>query len=123
VFFVGLPSLTKLSRADPRVGPAVMRGLAGRLQSVAEKNGEVGVAGRWSEEVFAIIFNLPLSGAPTTPAALEKTMGGSCAIQLDGASFDIHVDVLTRAVERQKDAPEGAFYLQLGQAGFGVVTS
>lgn len=78
------------------------------------------MAGRWSEEVFSIVFNLPLSGAPITPATVERILGGSYAIQHEGASSNIQVQVRVQAVERPKDSPESSFYLQLGQAAFNV---
>lgn len=92
--------------------------MAGRLHSIAGRKGELGMLGRWSEEVFAVVFNLPLSGAPISPEAAEQSLGGNYAIQLDGASLQVAVGVRVRAVERPKDAPESAFFLQLGQAAF-----
>jgi GGDEF domain-containing protein len=122
VFLVGLPSGAFLSHTDPRIAPSVVKALAGRLQSIAGKNGEVGMAGRWSEDVFAIVFNLPLSGAPVTPGSVQTTLGGNYAIQLDGTTRDLIVEVQVQAVERPKSSPETAFYLQLGQTAFKVTS-
>ena len=94
--------------------------LAGRLQTASGRNGEIGMVGRWSEETFSIVFNLPLTGAPITPAAMTKALSGAYAIQHDGVSSDIQVDVRVKAVEREKDSPESRFYLNLGQAAFDV---
>ncbi len=118
VFLFGLPGLLQISSMDSRMAPEVLRALAGRLRSMAGKKGELGMVGRWSEEVFAVVFNLPLSGAPISPESAEQSLGGNYAIQLDGASLDVPVEVRVRTVERPKDAPESAFFLQLGQAAF-----
>ncbi len=120
VFLVGLPDLAQIARSDPRVAAGLLRALAGRLQSISGKNGEIGMAGRWNEETFAIVFNLPLSGAPSTPATAEAALSGTYSIQHDGAASNIQVQVDVRAVERPKDAPEASFYLRLGQAVFKV---
>lgn len=117
VFLFGLPGLF-ISSADPRIAPEVLRALAGRLQAIAGHKGELGMVGRWSEEVFAVVFNLPLSGAPISPERAEQSLGGEYAIQLDGNCLHVPVEVRARAVERPKDAPESAFFLQLGQAAF-----
>lgn len=118
VFFVGLPSLIRITRNDPRFGPELLRAVTYRLYSVAGKNGELGMLGRWSEGVFAIIFNLPLSGAPTTPSSLQQSLSGAYAIQLDGANHELVMEVQVHAAERPKNFAESAFYLQLGQAAF-----
>lgn len=118
VFFAGLPGLLQISSTDPRVAPEVLKAVAGRLQTMAGHKGELGMAGRWSEDVFAIVFNLPLSGAPITTGAVEKSLGDNYAIQLDGTCGDVGVAVKVLAVEHAKGAPESAFYLQLGQAAF-----
>lgn len=118
VFLCGLPGLLQISSTDPRIAPEVLRALTGRLQAIAGHKGELGMVGRWSEEVFAVVFNLPLSGAPTTPEAAEQTLGGDYAVQVAGCCLDTRVEVRVRAVERPKDAPESAFFLQLGQAAF-----
>jgi hypothetical protein len=120
VFLVGLPNLAQIARSDPRIAAGLLRALAGRLQSISGKNGEIGMAGRWNEETFAIVFNLPLSGAPTTPASAEAALSGTYSIQHDGAASDIEVPVHVRAVERPKDSQDASFYLQLGQAVFNV---
>jgi GGDEF domain-containing protein len=118
VFFVGLPSLAHISRNDLRMGHELLKSLTGRMHTVAGKNGELGMTGRWSEEVFAIVFNLPLAGAPATPEQLCASLGGHYAIQLDLANHDLSIEVRIQAVERPKDFAESAFYLQLGQAAF-----
>jgi GGDEF domain-containing protein len=120
VFFAGLPSAIHISSADPRIAPEVLRAAAGRLASIAGKDGELGMTGRWNEEVFAIVFNLPLSGAPMSPVLMQQTLEGAYAIQVDGDGIDVAVPIRVRAVDRPKDAPESAFYLQLGQAAFQV---
>jgi GGDEF domain-containing protein len=120
VFLVGVPSLAQIGRQDPRLAPGFLRALSGRLQSVSGKNGEVGMTGRWSEEAFAIIFNLPLSGSPVTPASLAGSLSGSYTIQLDGISSEVVAKVQVRAVERGKDSQESPFYMSLGQNAFEV---
>jgi len=120
VFLVGLPTLAQIARSDPRIAAGLLRALAGRLQSISGKNGEIGMAGRWNEDTFAIVFNLPLSGAPSTPAAAESALNGIYSIQHDGAASDIQAQVHVQAVERPKDSPEASFYLHLGQAVFNV---
>ena len=120
IFFVGVPNQIHISRNDPRIGPAFLQALAGRLHSIAGKDGELGMTGRWSEEIFAIVFNLPLASAPVAPFAVQQALGGEYAIHLEGSTREIQVEVLVQAVERRKDSAEAAFYLQLGQAAFRV---
>ncbi len=102
------------------MGPAFLGTLATRLQGAAGANGEIGMAGRWSAEVFAIIFNLPLASAPAGADALRKQLSGDYAIQVGESTTNLSVDVAVQAVERHPDAPEAAFYQNLGQAAFWV---
>ena len=120
VFLAGLPQLSQIARTDPRIAAGLLCALTKRLQTISGKNGEIGMTGRWSEDSFAIIFNLPLSGAPSTPASAEAALSGPYSIQHEGASSDIQVQVHVRAVERPKDSAETSFYLHLGQAVFNV---
>ena len=122
VFLIGAPRLLQISRRDPRLGPALLRALAGRLQNASGANGENGMAGRWSAEVFAVIFNLPLASAPASAAELRAQLSGDYAIQLEGVTTNLVVDVSVQAVERQQDTPEAAFYQALGSTAFQVVT-
>jgi GGDEF domain-containing protein len=120
VYFIGVPRLLHLSRRDPRIGPAFLRSLAGRLQTAAGGNGEFGMAGRWSAEVFAIVFNLPLASAPASPAGMQSDLSGDYSIQVEGSSTSLSVEVAVQAIERLRDIPEATFYQELGQAAFRV---
>lgn len=122
VFLIGIPNLVQVSRRDTRLVPGLLRALAGRVQSLAGKGGEVGMAGRWSEEVFAIVFNLPLSGVPQSPDSMQKALSASYMVQIEGSAFEIPLAPRVGAVERPKGANESAFYLQLGHAAFEAVT-
>ncbi len=116
VFLIGVPALPE----DPRVSQAFLRALAGRLQSASGMNGELGMAGRWSEEVFAIIFNLPLAGAPETADDLQDKLNGSYAIHLDGATTNLAVEVRVQATERSRDSAEGGFGLALAHLAIAI---
>jgi GGDEF domain-containing protein len=121
VFLIGIADLAEATDADARLVPGCLNAIAGRLTTQAGKNGEIGLAGRWSEEIFAIIFDLPLASVPTTPEAMEGVLCGAYAIQLDGASHRVVLSIHVRAVERRADSAESAFYVQLGQAAFSVI--
>ncbi len=123
VFLVGLPRLNHAARSDARIAQEVLKALVGRLHSISGLEGELGMAGRWSEEIFAVVFNLPLSGTPTTPAAMQQSVGGAYSIQLDRECIEVPVSVQVQAVERPKDSGETAFYLHLGQAAFNVISA
>ncbi|MEO5926721.1 MAG: hypothetical protein ABIR70_23105 [Bryobacteraceae bacterium] len=116
VFLIGVPALPE----DPRVSHAFLRALAGRLQSAAGLNGELGMAGRWSEEVFAIVFNLPLPGAPISAEELESKVNGPYAIHLDGVTTNLSVEVRVQARERGRDSTEGGFCLELGHLAIAI---
>jgi GGDEF domain-containing protein len=121
VFLVGLRNSDQITPRDPRLGPEVLKSLLARLHSISGIDEELGMTGRWSEEIFAVVFNLPLSGAPTTPTAMQRALNGSYAIQLDGESQDVSVKVQVQAIERASNSGETAFYLQLGQAAFDAI--
>lgn len=122
VFLIGIPGMAAVAREDPRLVPGCLQAMAGRLQSIAKKGGENGMTGRWSEEVFAIVFNLPLSGVPLTAAEMGKILSGVYAIQFEGQSHKIQLNVGVYCVERPKDSSETAFYMQLGQAAFSAIS-
>ncbi len=119
-FCVFLIGIRNLSPRDPRLLPECLRAFAGRLQNLAGHSGEIGMTGRWSEDTFAIVFNLPLAGAPITHNQVECTLNGAYAIQLDGSSHKVKLDILVQAVERPKNSSEGTFFLNLGQTAFSV---
>jgi GGDEF domain-containing protein len=118
IFLVGLPSLVEVSRHDPRVAPEILKAMVGRLHALSGKNSEAGMVGRWSEEIFAIVFNLPLAGAPVTRAAVHDALSSDYTVHLHGVATNVHPEVHVQTLERAKDSPEAAFYLRLGQAAF-----
>lgn len=125
VFLIGIRNLSTLGPGaltpqHPRLLPDCLRALAGRLQNLAGHSGEIGMTGRWSEDTFAIVFNLPLTGAPIPPKQVECALNGAYAIQFDGSTHTIKLDILVQAVERPKDSSEGTFFLNLGQTAFSV---
>lgn len=122
VFLVGIPDVVKVARQDPRFVPGCLHALAGRLQIIASEGGEIGMTGRWSEEVFAIVFNLPLAGVPLSAEAMQQELAGSYSVQLDGESREVHLTVNVQCVERPKDSSETSFYLHLGQAAFSAIS-
>jgi GGDEF domain-containing protein len=122
VILIGVPDLVHVTRRDPRLIPGLLQAIAGRLQSMAKKGGEAGMAGRWSDEAFALIFNLPLSAIPMKIVDMEKTLSSAYTVQIDGASIEVSIKAHITTVERPKDSNESAFYLQLGQAAFEAVT-
>jgi GGDEF domain-containing protein len=122
IFLVGVPRLAEVGRTDPRVSAEFLRALAGRLDSFACKGGEKGMVGRWGEGAFAIIFNLPLAGAPTDQAGMMTALNTPYSVLIDGAAQDVATDIRVAAIERAQNAPETGFYMQLGQAAFGVTT-
>jgi GGDEF domain-containing protein len=122
VILIGVPDLVQVTRRDPRLIPGLLQALAGRLQTMAQKGGEAGMAGRWSDEAFALIFNLPLSAIPMKLVEMQKTLCSAYTVQLEGASVEVSITAHIATVERPKDSNESAFYLQLGQAAFEAVT-
>ncbi len=122
VILIGIPDLVQVTRRDQRLIPGLLQAIAGRITTLAKKGGEAGMAGRWSDEVFAIIFNLPLSAVPIKTADMEKTLSSAYTVQLDGTSVEVSIKAHPTTVERPKDSNESAFYLQLGQAAFEAVT-
>jgi GGDEF domain-containing protein len=121
VFLAGVVDFAEATHEDVRLVPGSLASLAGRLQNLAGKDGEIGMAGRWSEEIFAILFKLPLTGVPITPRAMQRSLSGDYAIQTDGVCQTVRLDIHVRAVERVPDGNESTFYLQLGQAAFSVI--
>jgi GGDEF domain-containing protein len=122
VILIGVPDLVQVTRRDPRLIPGLLQAIAGRLQTMAKKGGEAGMAGRWSDEAFALIFNLPLSAIPMKLADMKTTLCSAYTVQLDGTSIEVSITAHITTVERPKDSNESAFYLQLGQAAFEAVT-
>lgn len=122
VFLIGVPNLVAIAQRDPRLVPGCLQALAGRLQSMASTGGEIGMVGRWSEEIFAIVFNLPLAGVPLSAEAMRRDLSGSYAVQLDGESNTLQLAVNIHCVERPKDSTETSFYLHLGQAAFSAIS-
>lgn len=122
IFLIGVPEVVSVARQDPRLVSGCLQALAGRLQGIAAEGGEIGMTGRWSEEVFAIVFNLPLVGVPVTLDEMRETLSGTYAVQLDGKSHKLHLDANVLCVERPKDSSETAFYLHLGQAAFSAIS-
>lgn len=123
VFLIGVPYLSKIAAPDARIAPGLLRALAGRLQTLAERQGEIGMTGRWGEDCFAVVFNLPLTSAPLYRRDTETVLSGSYALQMDGVSQQFPLTVRLRAVERVKDSPERAFYTELGRAAFEAVSA
>jgi len=121
VYLVGVPNILAIARHDPRLAPGCLNALAGRLQSTASEAGEIGMTGRWSEEIFAIVYNLPRAGVPHSPEAMLRNLSGRYAIQLGGESHPVDLSVSVHCVERPKDSSETAFYLHLGQAAFSAI--
>lgn len=122
IFLVGVPEVVGVARQDPRLVPGCLQALAGRLQAIAAEGGEIGMVGRWSEEVFAIVFDLPLAGVPLTLVEMKDKLFGTYAIQLDGKSHEVNLASNILCVERPKDSSETAFYLHLGQAAFSAIS-
>jgi GGDEF domain-containing protein len=122
VFLVGVPDVVPVARQDPRLVPGCLHALGARLQAMAAEGGEIGMTGRWSEEVFAIVFNLPLAAVPLSVDAMRKDLSGNYAVQLDGESRDVQLAVNVQCVERPKDASETSFYLHLGQAAYSAIS-
>lgn len=120
VFLIGIRNYSSLTVQTPELLPETLRALAGRIRSLAGQNGEIGMAGRWSEDTFALIFNLPLNSAPATLPQFQTKLGGPYAIQHLGASHTVNLAVAVQAVERPKGSSEGPFFLHLGQAAFSV---
>ena len=120
VFILGIRNLSQLAASDARLHSETLRAFGRRLQNCVKTSGEIGMPGRWSEDCFAIVFNLPLSGVPIAIDQLRSTLGGNYAIQLDGESHIVSLDLRVQAVERPKGGSEGAFFLSLGQAAFSV---
>jgi hypothetical protein len=81
------------------------------------------MAGRWSEEIFAIIFKLPLASAPLSPSSMEHSLTTHYAVEIDGISYTIPLKVRVHAIEYSPDGDETAFYVQMGQAAFSVTAS
>lgn len=121
VILIGVPDLVAITRRDPRLIPGLLQAIAGRIQTIAKKGGEAGMAGRWSEEVFAIVFNLPLSAVPIQPANMQRALSATYTVQIDGASIEVSIAAHATSVERTKDSNESAFYLKLGQATFEAI--
>jgi GGDEF domain-containing protein len=122
VFLIGVSDLVSVARQDPRFVPGCLQALAGRLQTMAKEGGEIGMVGRWSEEVFAIIFNLPLSGVPISIENMRRDLSGTYAVQLDSESRKVALTVNVQCVERPRNATETSFYLHLGQAAFSAIS-
>lgn len=122
VILIGVPDLIHVTRRDPRLVPGLLQAIAGRLQTMAKKGGEAGMAGRWSDEAFALIFNLPLFAIPMKIADMESTLSSAYTVQIDGAASEVSIKAHITTVERSKHSNESAFYLQLGQAAFEAVT-
>lgn len=120
VFLIGLQNYSSLMAQSPDLVPETLRALAGRIRSLAGQNGEIGLAGRWSEDTFAVIFDLPLNSAPATLPQIRAKLGGPYAIQHLGASHTVNLAVAIQSVERPKGGSEGTFFLHLGQAAFSV---
>ncbi|MFM2125102.1 MAG: Diguanylate cyclase, domain [Acidobacteriota bacterium] len=120
VFTLGIRNLSQLAASDARLHSETLRAFGRRLQNCVKTSGEIGMPGRWSEDCFAIVFNLPLSGVPVAAEQLQSTLGGNYSIQLDGESHIVSLDLRVQAVERPKGGNEGAFFLSLGQAAFSI---
>jgi GGDEF domain-containing protein len=120
VFLIGIRNYSRLAAQQPELLPETLRAVGGRLRSLAGKDGEIGMAGRWSDDTFAIIFNLPLSSAPATIAQIQSKLNGTYAVQLDGSSHSVELSLGVQAIDRPKDSSEGPFFLHLGQAAFSV---
>ena len=120
VFIIGIRNLTQLGARDSRLPSDCMRAFAKRLTNLVAQSGEIGMVGRWSEDCVAIVFNLPLAGAPLPMEQLHATLGGAYSIQLDGVSHTVQLALRIQPIERPKGSNEGAFYLSLGQAAFSV---
>lgn len=120
VFLIGLQNYSRIAAQQPDLLPETLRAAAGRLRGLAGKDGEIGMAGRWSDDTFAIIFNLPLNSAPATIAQVQAKLSGVYAVQQGGASHSLDLSASVCAVEHLKGSSEGVFFLHLGQAAFSV---
>ncbi|MEO8097215.1 MAG: GGDEF domain-containing protein [Acidobacteriota bacterium] len=117
VLLVGIADWSALASQNAELIPTALRSMVGRLQSLAGKEGMVG---RWSDEIFAVVFNLPLHGVAATPERIVEALSGNYSLQRDGTAHALTVTVRVQAVERPKDVRESGFYLNLGQAAFSV---
>lgn len=114
VFFIGVSNLKHALARHPadRIKDA-LKAMLGRLASMV---GDDGTAGRWSDDVFAVIFDVPMACLPVTQRELQFRLDGKYAVQDNGKNHLVDLAVKTAAVERPKGAREAEFYPRLSQA-------
>ncbi len=114
MFFVGVSNLSHaVTRHPPEQVKEALRAMLARLANMI---GDDGTAGRWTEDVFAVIFDVPLSVLPVTLREVQFRLDGRYAVQENGKNTIVDLAVKTASVERRKGMPEAEFYPRLGQS-------
>ncbi|MEP6962390.1 MAG: hypothetical protein ABI995_09930, partial [Acidobacteriota bacterium] len=118
VYLIGIAGWSTFAADHAEITSVFLRTMVGRLKNLA---GREAMVGRWSEEIFAVVVNLPLSAAPVTPARMEEALSEVYTVQGDGGTQQVALTVRVHVLERPKDFSPSDFYLNLGQAAFSVI--
>jgi hypothetical protein len=89
-----------------------------RLESIS---GEDALIGRWSEDVFAIIIDVPKEALPITAERVRLQVSGVYLVQDSGTAHELRLTAKVAMVERLKGVAEAEVYPRIGQAAFAVI--
>jgi len=113
VLLVGIKNLRSLYVQYSRtVIEGTLKALVGRMANLL---GDDVMIGRWSEDVFAAVLDVPPSVGQQLRGLAELKLSGTYSMQENGLSRRVVMDVAAGLVEREKGADAGAFYPKLGQ--------
>jgi GGDEF domain-containing protein len=115
-FCLLLVCVRNYKRIDSQYSPAVMQGtlkaLVGRYVTLA---GEDAVIGRWSEDQFIAVLDLPPGEAIPLSAEASQKLSGSYSVQENGLAQKIAVQATAGVIDRAVGADSESFRKKIDQ--------
>jgi GGDEF domain-containing protein len=105
-----------LKRLDTQYSRTVVEGtLRALIARFAALTGDEAIIGRWSQDQFVAVLDIPAARAIALSAEATAKLSGSYAIQENGQSQKVPVQATAGVIDRPAGAPPAAFHQKLEQ--------
>jgi GGDEF domain-containing protein len=117
LLFLNIHNLQRLqARHSGAVVEGSLKALVKRLHSAAQD----AFVGRWSEQAFVAILDLPSGGSIALARNVSNKLSGSYSVQENGLSHQILLEVTAGTIEHAAEEKAEAFSRKLGQLSSAV---
>jgi len=105
-----------LKRLDTQYSRTVVEGtLKALIARFAALLGDDAIIGRWSQDQFVAVLDLPAARAMSLSGEVSTKLSGSYAVQENGQSQKISVQATAGVIDRAAGAPPATFHQKLEQ--------